>query len=95
MANGIFYDGLQQHAGHHGIQGLLVYLFGKGEFFRAETHHLNVQVVVDKFQFLPQPHKVFLLAQQPAQDSGELDQQTARRLGVDPGQGANRIQGIE
>ena len=36
-----------------------------------------------------------LLAQQPAQDSGEFNQQTARRLGVDPGQGANRIQGIE
>ena len=61
----------------------------------AEAHDFDVQIVVDEFHFLAQRHEGIAAVEQAAQDVGQLDDQFARRIGIEAHQRRNRVQRIE
>ena len=61
----------------------------------TEAHALDVEVFVDRFQLLAKRDEVFLAAQQPAEQAGQLHDQHARRFRLRSDQRRDRRQRVE
>ena len=85
---------LQQHARDHDVEGVGVDRFLDLQL-GAEAHRLDVQVLVDRLELLPQRHEVLLAAQQAAEQPRELHDQHPRRLRLRPDQRRDRGQRVE
>src|SRR6202043_3817059 len=57
----VFDNRLQEHAGNEGGERVFVNLFVNHESVAPEPRDFNIQVVVDKIEFLLQGHKRFVL----------------------------------
>ena len=70
-------------------------LFADLQLVAPESHHFNVQIIVDKVQFLLEGHEVTLGFQPAAKNVRELQQHGARRVRVKANQRGNRVQSIK
>src|SRR5262249_40209399 len=95
MLDRVFHEWLQQHAGHDYIERCRIEFLHHLQLFPAETHNLDVEIVVDKFQFFPQRPERLAAAQQPSQDRRELENHVTRRVRIEASQRRKRVQGIE
>src|SRR5215472_13896898 len=95
MFDGVFDQRLQKHAGNHHLERSRVEFLYHLELVAPETHHLDIEVVIDKFHLLAQGNKGISTAQQAAEDGRQLDDQLTRRVRIKTHQRGNRIQGIK
>ncbi len=95
MANGVFNQWLQDHGGHHHVQRGRVDFLDHPKLVAPETHDLNVQVIGDEVEFLPQGRKVGLRLEPPPQDVGEFHQHLACGAWVQPDQRRDGIERVE
>ncbi len=63
--------------------------------FRPEARHLDVQVLVDRLEFLAQCHKVLMAAHQSPQQSRELDDECAGCVWLRPNERGDRGERVE
>ena len=94
VLDGVLHQGLQQHAGHELVEGL------RGDALLddqrlAEADGLDVEVLVDRRDLLPQGDEVLLAPQQPAQQAGQLADQHAGGLGLRADEGRDGRQRVE
>src|SRR5437016_10179089 len=61
----------------------------------AKSHHLDVEVIVDELDLFTKLHKLIMLAQQPAQDLGELQNQLPRQIRIKTYQRRDGIQRVK
>src|SRR5215472_7120107 len=95
VLDGVFHHGLKQHAGNEGVQRAVVNIFEYLKLIRAEARHFNIQIIVDKFQFVAERNKRFVLANQPPKNVGELDYHASCRVRIKTNQRGNSVQRIE
>src|SRR6266550_3236709 len=95
MFQGVFDDGLQEHAGNECFERVFHDLLMNLKIVSAESRDLDVEVVIDKIKFLLQRHKRFMLAQQAAQNIAQLDDDAASRVWIVSNQRRNGIERIE
>src|SRR5262245_27359042 len=94
MLNRVFDQRLEDHAWHHEIERVRRKILAHAQLW-PETHHLDVEIFVDGFDFLPQRDEVLLAAKQPPQQCGELVDQRARRFRFRPDERRDRCQRVE
>src|SRR4029077_1019035 len=73
VLQGIFDNRLQEHARNERIERVLVNLFVNHKVVAPEPCDLDIQIVVDKIEFLLQGQKRLVLAQKPPQNIAQLD----------------------
>src|SRR5437868_2150034 len=95
VLDGVLYQRLQEHGRHHDLQRLRVQFLDDPQFVSPKAHHLDVQVVIDKLDLFTQGNERIRTVQQPPQNGCQLDDQLARRVGIEAYQRRYRIQRIE
>ena len=94
MLDAVFDQRLQHHAGQQQVEGV-----GVDEFFNAQlfskTHDLDVEIVVGEAEFLAQGDEGLAVAQQYAQDVGELDDHLAGEFRLKAHQRGDGVQRVE
>ena len=95
MFQGVFDDGLQEHAGNECLERVFLDLLMNLKIVAAEPGDLDVEIVIDEIEFFLQRHKCFMLAQQAAQNIAQLDDDAASRVWIVSNQRRNGIERIE
>ena len=95
MLQGVFDDRLQEHAGHKRVQGILIYVLENLQIVAAKAGYFDIQIIVDKIEFLLQSHKSVVLAQKPAENIAQLQHHHAGLVRVIANQRSDRIQRVE
>ena len=96
VLDGIFDNGLQQHAGDKGIQRVFVDFLENLQFVGAEAGHFDIQVIVDEVEFVAQrAQKFHACAAGGARILDNLITTTARHVGIVTNQRRNRVQRVE
>ena len=85
---------LQDHARHDHVDGVGRNLLAHAQL-RPEAHDLDVEVLVDRLELLPQRDEMLLAAQQTAQEAGQLVDQRSRRLWLRANQRRDRRERVE
>src|SRR6185437_9676916 len=79
MLDGVLDERLQQHAGDDDGQRVLGDLFCNAQLL-AETHDLDIQVVIGEGKLFFQRHEGIAVLEQHTEDIGQLDDHLARQL---------------
>ena len=87
--------GCKQHAGHEGLQRVLVHVLEDLQIIAAEAGHFDIQIIVDKVELLLQRHEGFVLAQEAAEDIAQLQDHHARLIGIVANQRRDGIERVE
>src|SRR5207253_4093569 len=85
----------QEHAANQAGERARLDLFHHSQLLRAETHHFDIEVIVNKFQLLTQSKEGLRLAQKAAQNVGQLHDEQPGSIGFHPHQRRNGIQRVE
>src|SRR5207248_1235057 len=91
----VFNQWLKQHRRDDRVERGWIKLFHDAQLVAAKAHNFNVEVVVNKTDFLTQSGEGFMAAQQAAQDAGQLDYNVARAVRINAHQRRDRIKGVE
>src|ERR1019366_5899816 len=78
----VFDDGLQEHAGHEGIERMLLDLLMYLKVVAAEPGDLDVEVVVNEIEFFLQWYNGLMLPQQPPQNVAQFDDHDASHIRI-------------
>src|SRR5579863_4684394 len=95
MLDGIFNNGLKQHAGDENVHRILVNFLEDLQVIASEPNHLDVQIVVDELDLIPQRHKRIVLSQQAAQNVRKLQHHATRHVRVKADQRRHGIQRVK
>src|SRR5580692_8090476 len=95
MLDRVFSQRLKKHTGHHHIERCRLQLLHDPQFVASETDYFDVEVVIDELQFFAKRYEGVAAAQQSSQNRRQLDDQFARRIGIEAHQRGDRVQGIE
>ena len=85
---------LQNHARHDDVGGVGRNFLAHAQL-RAKAHHLDVEVLVDRFKLFPQRDEMLLAAQQATQEAGQLVDQRSRGLWLRANQRRDRGERVE
>ena len=95
VLDGVFDQRLQNHAGNQMVERGGVKLLHDFQLVAAEARDLDVEIVVEEFEFFAQRHEGVALAQQPPQNVAQLHDHLAGRIWIAPHQRRHRVQGVE
>ena len=94
MLDRILDERLKNHAGHDHVQRVGADVLGHLEL-GAEADDLDVEILVDRLELLPQRHEMIGCAQQAAQEARQFRDEHARRLRLRANQRRDRRQRVE
>src|SRR5208337_2318261 len=77
------------------VQSLGIDLLTNLQLVASESHHFNVEIIVDKVQLLLEGREVHLGFQSATQNVRQLQQHRARHVRIKANQRGNRVQSIE
>jgi len=86
MLDTVLHQRLQQHARHGQLQRARINFLDYAQLVRAETHHLDTQIILGEAQFLAKRDKRIMILEQRPQNVGELHNHLARLVRVAPHQ---------
>src|SRR6185437_9034661 len=95
VLDAVFHQRLQQDGGNYDVQRFRIKILIDAKLVAAKAHDLDIQIIVNEFNFFAQLHKLIMLAQQPAQDFGKLQNQFAGAVGIKAHQGGDRVECVE
>src|SRR5215468_8010196 len=90
VLHAVLHQRLKQHAGDNDVQSLRIQVFADAQLFAAEADDLDVQIIVNEFNFFAELHKIVVLAQLPAQNFGKLHNEFTRAVRIKTNQRRNR-----
>ena len=61
VLDGIFHQGLEQHAGHHNVERLRIEILDHLQFVAAKANDFNVEIVVNEINFVAKRTKASVL----------------------------------
>src|SRR5579862_9038129 len=91
----IFDNRLQKHARNEGVESVLVNLRVNHKVVAAEPRDFNIEIVVDKIEFLLKGHERLVLPQKTPQNIAQLDDHPARRVRIVANERRHRVKRIE
>ncbi len=94
MLDGVFDDGLQDHAGHQAVERVLIDLFQEAQLV-AEADDLDGQIVVDERDLFAERSEALGFSKQPAKDIRQFVNHAAGAVGIDANERGNRVQCVE
>src|SRR5580692_8027600 len=86
---------LQQHARDHHIERCGLEFFDNPQLVTAESHDFDVEIIIDKLEFIAERRKGFAGVQQTAQNGGELEDHVPRGIRIEADQRRNGIQCVK
>ena len=95
VLDGIFYHGLKQHAGDKSFESLVVNFLEDLKLVAAEADDFDVEVVVDKLEFFAQRDERFMLAQEAAENVGELEDHAASHVRIETDERGDCVERVE
>src|SRR5260370_7682499 len=95
MLDAVFHQRLQQDAGHNDVECVWIKMLVDTQLVPAKADYFDIEIVIDKFDLFEKLNKLLMLAQQPTQDLGELQNQLTRTVGIKTHQRRNGIQRIK
>ena len=95
VLDGIFHHRLEKHAGNEGFESVLVNFLKNLQLVAAEADHFDIEIIVDEFEFFAQGDKGLMLAQEAAQDIGELQDHAAGHVRIETDERRNCVQRVE
>jgi hypothetical protein len=95
VLDGVFDHGLKQHAGNESLESVFVNFLENLQLVAAEADYFDVEIIVDEFELFTQRDERFVLAQQAAQNVGQLQDHAARHVRIETDQRRNCVERVE
>src|SRR5215469_6666151 len=86
---------LQQHARNHDIERGRIKLLHHPQFLPAKADDFDIEIVVDEFEFFPQPSKCLTAIQKAPENGRQFKDHVASSVGIEAHQRRNGIEGIK
>src|SRR5271156_6145476 len=93
--DGVFDDGLQQHAGHKRVESFLVNFLENLQFVGAETDDFDVEIVVNEIELFAQHDKGLVFPQQAPQDVRKLQHHASGHVRIEANQRRDGVESVE